>query len=90
MLELGMKVKDRLSEFTGTVTGRTEYLYGCKQILITPGEIKDGKPVDSAWFDEDRFEPVITPPVKPPESATVRRGGPAQNPPSREGKQHYA
>lgn len=47
--QLGVTVTDRISGFTGIVTGRVEYISGCNQLLVTP---KAGK--DAAWFDEQR------------------------------------
>ena len=36
MIELGQKVKDKVTGFTGIATARIEYLNGCVQILVTP------------------------------------------------------
>ena len=55
MIELGSTVKDVISGITGIVTGKVEYLTGCKQMLIQPRS-KDGEYVEPRWFDEDRLE----------------------------------
>ena len=66
-IELGVRVRDRVSGFAGTVTGRVEYLSGCRQYLITPACKDDGAFVEPHWFDEDRLdvtsEKVVTLPV---------------------------
>jgi hypothetical protein len=57
-IELGQKVKDHITGFSGTVTGRTEYITGCKQILIQPPVKEDGTFVDGRWMDEDRLNVI--------------------------------
>jgi hypothetical protein len=80
MITLGSKVRDTLTGFTGTATGRTEWLYGCTRICIEPNEMKDGKPIEGVWFDEQRIEVIKpdTPKVSPDSSA--RKGGPQSDP----------
>lgn len=55
MIELGVKAKDKITGFAGTVTGRSEYLTGCAQYLVAPPVGKDGNVRDSCWFDEQRL-----------------------------------
>lgn len=55
MISLGVKAKDKITGFAGTVTGRAQYLTGCDQYLLNP-PAKDGALVDSQWFDEQRLE----------------------------------
>ncbi len=55
---IGRKVRDKVTGFTGMVTGRVEYLTGCNQLLVAPKVKHDGSLVDSAWFDEQRCEIV--------------------------------
>lgn len=80
MVKLGNKVRDMITGFTGIATGRTEYLYGCARILVEPDELKDGKPVEAGWFDEQRIETVVEKaiPVSAENSATS--GGPQSAP----------
>jgi len=54
-IKLGQKVKDKYTGFAGTAMGRTEYLYGCTLIAILSNELKDGKPMDWVWIDEQRL-----------------------------------
>ncbi len=58
MVELGSTVKDILTGFTGIATGRTEWLFGCTRIAIEPTKLKEGKPIDAEWFDEQRVEVI--------------------------------
>lgn len=60
---LGHKVRDKITGFTGTVTGYVQYLTGCNQGLVV-GESKDGKAAESAWFDEQRLETLKDAPIK--------------------------
>jgi len=80
MVNLGDKVKDRISRLVGIATGRTEYLYGCVRIIVTPEEVKDGKAVEGGWFDEDQLVVVEAEAVRQPESAATRLGGPMPAP----------
>lgn len=75
-INLGEKVKDRVTGLVGEVHCVSDWLYGCRRIGIQPyGLDKDGTPVDVEWFDEPRLEVVeeITP------VATVPTGGPARS-----------
>lgn len=63
-VKLGQKVRDIITGFEGTATGRTEYLTGCVQISIVPPVDKDGKVQEGHWFDEDRLQIIEAKPVK--------------------------
>ena len=81
MVKLGSKVKDMLTGFTGTATGRTEWVFGCSRIFIEPNKLKDdGAPIEGQWFDEQRVEVVEEkePVVSKDSSATT--GGPQRDP----------
>lgn len=56
MLELGSKVKDRITGFSGIVTGRCQYLSGCSQALVSPSIGEDGAYKEPHWLDEQRLE----------------------------------
>lgn len=71
-IELGKKVRDKITGFHGVVTGRVEYLTGCEQVLIQPPTKQDGAWVDSHWLDIDRVEAVESVPVTLP----VTKAGP--------------
>lgn len=56
--ELGTKMRDIITGFTGVVTGRAEYISGCNQALVAPPMAADGALRDSQWFDEQRLAHV--------------------------------
>jgi hypothetical protein len=55
-VKLGQTVKCKVTGFKGTVTGITNFLYGCRRIGITPKIDKDGKIKDTHWFDEPQVK----------------------------------
>ncbi|MFL5327383.1 MAG: hypothetical protein ACJ8C4_00580 [Gemmataceae bacterium] len=57
-MELGIRVKDKITGFVGVVTGFVQYISGCNQVLVAPPVDKDGKRIDSEWFDVQRLERV--------------------------------
>ena len=74
MIELGARVKDKITGLTGIAVGRTIWIHGCVRITVQPEEFKDGKPVDMTTFDEPQLEVVVPPePAAKPTGAT---GGP--------------
>jgi hypothetical protein len=80
-LKLGLKARDRITGFTGTLTSRTEFLNGCVRYTITPPLDKDGKFVDDRWFDEQQIELLEV--VEEATEKVERRatGGPASSSP---------
>lgn len=69
-IELGEKVTDSITGFKGTVTGRSEYITGCKQYAVVPRS-KDNKASEGTWFDEDRLVGSVK-----KKKAKKPRGGP--------------
>ncbi len=57
-LELGRRAKDKITGFEGILTSRCEFLTGCNRYCIQPTELREGKPVDSLYFDEAQIEIV--------------------------------
>ncbi len=57
---LGYTMRDRVTGFTGVVTGACEYITGCSQILLVPPVDEAGKMRDSNWFDLQRCEVIPT------------------------------
>lgn len=52
-INLGDKVKDSVTGFTGIAVARTTWLHGCDRITIQPeGLTKEGKVHDNHTFDE--------------------------------------
>lgn len=75
-IELGARIKDRVSGWEGTATARYEYLNGCERYEIS-GADKDGKP-EGYIFDVQQIEVLSAPEpalarTPPPLAAT---GGP--------------
>lgn len=78
-IKLGSKVRDNITGFEGIAVARTEHLHGCARITIEPTKLKDGKPIDAQWFDEQRVMLLkeMKPKVEPQNSA--RSGGPQRD-----------
>jgi hypothetical protein len=88
MIELGSKVKDLITGFTGIAVARDEWLYGCVRIGIKSQDLKDGKPIDIEWVDEPQvvvIQNVVLQPTKltKHEGPRIATGGPREDPPSR-------
>lgn len=58
MVKLGDKVRDVITGFEGIAIGKSEWLCGCTTYGITPQKLKDGKIIDTEWFDEGRIEVI--------------------------------
>ena len=54
MIEFGSKVKDIVTGFKGTVTGKCEYLNGCVQYCVTP-KMKNDKRPSGEWIDDQQL-----------------------------------
>lgn len=57
-IELGSKVKDLVSGYTGTVVNRVQYLNRCIQYGVQGKMSKEGKLPDTHYFDEGQLEVV--------------------------------
>lgn len=63
--QLGSTVTDRITGFTGTLTGICTYISGCSQGLVVPKVDSEGKLRDGQWFDIQRLAvdfatPIVT------------------------------
>ena len=56
MAELGTRVRDRITGFTGIITGVCYYISGCNQAMVVPPVDDQGKRRESEWFDVQRLE----------------------------------
>jgi hypothetical protein len=56
--ELGIEVKDKITGFQGIVVVRSQHMFGCNTYGVMPQALKDGKRIDTDWFDEGRLERV--------------------------------
>jgi hypothetical protein len=57
-MEFGTQVRDRITGFTGTLTGKCSYISGCSQGLVAPKVGADGAFKTSEWFDLQRLEAI--------------------------------
>lgn len=67
---LGKKAKDKITGFTGVITGFVEYISGCNQYLLCPPVKDDGTAIDGCWFDVQRCEILEAPAIKLDNGAT--------------------
>ena len=86
-LELGVKVRDKVTGFTGTTTGHAKYLTGCDQYYVT-AQSKKGKPAEGCWFDENLLEPMGGDKVIIDRTDDDKVGGPSKGPTMRGGIKH--
>jgi len=54
--ELGCSAQDKITGFSGIVTGFCCYLTGCDQYLLTPKVDEKGGYVNAKWFDVNRLD----------------------------------
>ena len=57
-IDLGDKVRDKISGFEGVATARIAYLGDSPDVRITGTALHDGKPVGAEWFSDWRVEKV--------------------------------
>lgn len=74
--EHGESLTDQISGFMGVVTGRADYITGCRQYLLQPKGESSNKKADAEWFDEGR---LTHEPDKPKEVKPSETGGPQVN-----------
>lgn len=60
---LGKTGTDKITGFSGIITGYVQYVTGCAQLLLQPQELKDGSPVGAIWYDEQRVEIQTAAPI---------------------------
>ena len=63
-IKLGVRARDKVTEFEGAVTAHCRYLTGCDQYLLAPSVDKEGKHVEARWFDANRIDVVKKETVK--------------------------
>jgi hypothetical protein len=51
-IQLGDRVKDKVTGYTGIVVARTEWLNGCVRITVQNEKLKDGQVQPDFTFDE--------------------------------------
>lgn len=60
---LGLKVRDRITGFSGVVGSVCFDLYGCVQAVVSPPIDDKGTLPDGKWFDTSRLEVLDPVPV---------------------------
>ena len=63
-IKMGMTVQDKITNFSGIVTGKCQYISGCDQALVIPRVKEDGSYKDGQWFDIQRLVVVSAPEIK--------------------------
>ena len=53
--ELGIVLKDKITDFEGTAIARVVYLNNCVRYEIQPRKLKDGNRIESSWIDETQL-----------------------------------
>ena len=56
MITMGVTAKDKITGFSGVVTGSASYISGCDQYLLSPKVDEKGEYKEGRWFDEQRLE----------------------------------
>jgi len=85
-IQLGDKVKDTITGFSGICTAEVTYLTGCVQYEVTPPKKADGTLINPPWIDESRLEqakqqgPARRAVKRAP--GTIGKGGPQSTPTS--------
>ena len=77
---LGKKATDRITGFSGVVTSVCFDLYGCVQVILSPGVDKDGKARDSHWLDVKRLDVAKGKPVMDAPDFSRRQPGDEDGP----------
>lgn len=54
-IKLGVVYRDTITGCEGVAVSKTEFLFGCHRVCIQPRELKDGKPVESQYFDAQQL-----------------------------------
>ena len=77
-IELGDIARDTITGFEGVVISETYWLNGCLRFAIQPQQLKDGKVIESEWFDSQQVELVQA----NYRTAQKKTGGPQNDPKS--------
>ncbi len=81
-MELGDRIRDKVSGLKGIAVARTDYLWGCAHWCIKPEGLHEGKPIPSQWFDEPQLEVVKSGVFQRDTKEQKRQGGPQPSPPT--------
>jgi hypothetical protein len=57
-IDLGAKVREKVTTMEGIAIGRAEYLYGSPSVLVQPEALKDGVAQKPQWLEEAQLEVI--------------------------------
>jgi hypothetical protein len=77
VIQLGDTARDTITGFEGVVIGISEWLYGCRRMIIQSKGLNEGKPIESQSFDEPQL--VLVSALNPPQPVAAT-GGPRPTP----------
>lgn len=55
-IPFGATARDIITGFRGVVVGKTQYISGCDQVLLSPRVAEGSNKCDPCWFDAQRIE----------------------------------
>ena len=85
-VQLGDRVRDRITGFEGIVIGITDWLYQCRRPIVQPTRLTpEGKTIESQSFDEEQLEIIeagvfALKPKAEPAPVAAPTGGPRDTP----------
>jgi hypothetical protein len=77
-IELGDKVKDLVTGYTGIAIARTQWLQGCDRILVQAPVLADSKIPDDRAFDEPQLV-IVKKGAAKPKAKKAKTGGPQRD-----------
>lgn len=75
MIELGDKIRDKVSGMIGVATEKREYLNGCIQFAVSPKVKSDATELPGWCIDEGQLEIVKKGFIKPKKKAIKKNSG---------------
>lgn len=84
-VEIGNKVRDKITGLVGIVTGLTKWVTGCDTAQVQPQTLHEGRPVDACGIDVTRLEILDSSNILEPSTTeadcpvVAKPGGPQPN-----------
>jgi hypothetical protein len=82
MIELGQKVRDKVTGFEGIVVCVSEWLNGCHRVGVKPPLDKDGNDRDEYWVDAKQLEIIDKENILKKKEKKEKIGGPTSSNPT--------
>lgn len=84
-INLGDRVRDKITGYEGVVIGITDWIFGCRRPIVQGEKLdNEGKVIETQSFDEPQLEVVaraVLEPMRPQVAPSGgRTGGPAPTP----------